>query len=326
MEIKISAKERRHLNFFFIATLAWTWIIGMIPVMLGIHDTLLGEYIFVFTAGIAPSCVGVFMVFKTYTKAARIDYFKRFIPSFKGIWYVIAYGSGYVFIMTILLSLVLKEFPDYTMWNSFLSKPTNIILFIFFLYLYGPANEEFGWRGYALDKLLVNNGFLKGSLILGFIWGIWHLPWIFYASQWQSQSFQISPLWFIIFILQCMASSLIISIGYILSKRNLFTAATLHGIGNSALGLIYLRISLKGGNLAQFVIIGLGLMILGLAYIVFGKKFKTLCAQEIRSLCEQKAEFGMLEVYADRENTERPVIKQAFIDEIGLNKQEDFPS
>lgn len=39
----------------------------------------------------------------------------------------------------------------------------------FFMYLYGPANEEFGLRGYALDKMLIKFGFLKGSLILGLI-------------------------------------------------------------------------------------------------------------------------------------------------------------
>ena len=236
MKNELSKKETRHLWIFFAATILWTWIVGMIPVMVGINNTTLGDYLFVFTAGIAPSCVGIIMVLKTYTKEARRDYFERFIPTWHGSWFVFLYLILFILLMAGALSLALGEYPDFQTLKGFVQNPLSVLSFIFFMYLYGPSNEEFGWRGYALDKMLVKYGFVKGSLILGFIWGIWHLPWIFYATQWQSQAFEVSPLWFVVFILQCMLSSLVISIGYIISKRNYFTAATLHGIGNASLG------------------------------------------------------------------------------------------
>lgn len=149
------------------------------------------------------------------------------------------YAVLLITVMTTMLIVFLGEYPDFITVKGFVKNPLTILSFIFFMYLYGPSNEEFGWRGYALDKMLVKHGFLKGSLIQGFIWGIWHLPWIFYSTQWQSQAFSISPLWFVAFILQCMTSSLVISIGYIISKRNCFTAATIHGVGNVSLGLFY---------------------------------------------------------------------------------------
>lgn len=299
MNTKLTNKETNHLRIFFIVTLLWTWIIGMLPVIFGIHNTTLGNYLFVFTAGIAPSCVGVFLVLKTYTKEARKDYFKRFIPNKLGSWYVIMYLILYMSTMSVVLILFVKELPDFITIRTFIQNPLSILTFIFFMYLYGPSNEEFGWRGFALDKLLVKYGYLKGSLILGFIWGIWHLPWIFYTTQWQSQAFAISPIWFIVFILQCMASSLIISIGHIVSKRNYFMSATLHGIGNSSLGLIYTVISLRGSNLAQFVIIGLGLTIVCITYGFFGEKFKELCSIEIQEIIKNKEKFGMSKVYSD---------------------------
>jgi membrane protease YdiL (CAAX protease family) len=167
------------------------------------------------------------------------------------------------------------------------------------MFLYGPANEEFGWRGYALDKMLIKFGFLKGSLILGFIWGIWHLPWLFYATQWQSQAFNISPLWFVAFVIQCMTSSLVISIGYILSKRNYFTAATIHGVGNASLGLIYTVVSLSGNNMAQIVFIALGLTITFVTLGIYGKKYNALFNYEMQRICVNKDEFGMVEIYSD---------------------------
>jgi hypothetical protein len=123
---------------------------------------------------------------------------------------------------------------------------------------------------------------------------------IFYATQWQSQAFALSPLWFGVFILQCMLSSLVISIGYIISKRNYFTAATLHGIGNASLGLLYTVVSLSGSNLAQVVIIALGLMIGIVTFGIFGKQFNARVDQEIREICLYKEKQGMTEVYKDQ--------------------------
>ncbi|WP_418286265.1 CPBP family intramembrane glutamic endopeptidase [Halorubrum sp. DTA46] len=57
------------------------------------------------------------------------------------------------------------------------------IAFIYILLLGGPLQEEFGWRGYALDPLIDRFGALVGSLGLGLVWGIWHLPWFYMPSM-----------------------------------------------------------------------------------------------------------------------------------------------
>ena len=36
--------------------------------------------------------------------------------------------------------------------------------------------EEFGWRGYAQEKLIRQFGMNRGLILLGVIWGWWHLP------------------------------------------------------------------------------------------------------------------------------------------------------
>lgn len=45
--------------------------------------------------------------------------------------------------------------------------------------------EEVGWRGFMLPRLLSMNKWIKSSLLIGIIWGIWHYPiWIF--STWST--------------------------------------------------------------------------------------------------------------------------------------------
>jgi membrane protease YdiL (CAAX protease family) len=38
-----------------------------------------------------------------------------------------------------------------------------------------PLGEEFGWRGFAYPKMAARFGLVRGSLLLGLVWGVWHL-------------------------------------------------------------------------------------------------------------------------------------------------------
>ncbi len=38
-----------------------------------------------------------------------------------------------------------------------------------------PLGEEFGWRGFAHPRIVARRGLVKGSLLLGTGWGLWHL-------------------------------------------------------------------------------------------------------------------------------------------------------
>jgi len=52
----------------------------------------------------------------------------------------------------------------------------NIPLIISTFFLGGPLQEEFGWRGYALDRLQSKYNSLSSSLIIGVLWAFWHAP------------------------------------------------------------------------------------------------------------------------------------------------------
>lgn len=47
------------------------------------------------------------------------------------------------------------------------------------LIVLGPLSEEYGWRGYFLVKLQQKWNALVSSLVVGAVWGLWHLPLFF---------------------------------------------------------------------------------------------------------------------------------------------------
>ncbi|MFP3975888.1 MAG: type II CAAX prenyl endopeptidase Rce1 family protein [Dehalococcoidia bacterium] len=63
------------------------------------------------------------------------------------------------------------------------------------IFLGGPVSEELGWRGFALPKLLSRHSALAASLIVGVMWGLWHLPAFWIAGAGQHDQ---SVLWFMI--------------------------------------------------------------------------------------------------------------------------------
>jgi len=53
---------------------------------------------------------------------------------------------------------------------------TSVLIYFIILTLGGPLGEELGWSGFALPRLQQGHGPLAGTLLLGSLWGLWHLP------------------------------------------------------------------------------------------------------------------------------------------------------
>lgn len=108
--------------------------------------------------------------------------------------------------------------------------------------------EEIGWRGFALPRLLQKYSPLQASLILGLVWGLWHLPLFWLAGDFH----QDIPL--VLFLVQVVASSVIYTWMYLRAGRSLLIIHLFHAATNTAAGLLPVLPFNAGGSLVPFAI------------------------------------------------------------------------
>ena len=131
-------------------------------------------------------------------------------------WYgFLIIGIPFIFYVGALIkgSLFSEPFPFATF--------SSLITALVFAAIKGPV-EEFGWRGLALPLLQRKLAPFWAGLILGVIWGFWHLPAFFLSGTQQSQ-------WsFFAFFLGCLAISVIATRLFNVSRGSILLPALFH--------------------------------------------------------------------------------------------------
>lgn len=100
-----------------------------------------------------------------------------------------------------------------------------VILFIFQLMI--VWGEEVGWRGYALPKLQAKFHPLIASIILGLLWGLWHLPSFWIAGS-VHQSMSVG-----FFVLATVGYSILYTWIYNGTQGSLWMMCLLHAANNT---------------------------------------------------------------------------------------------
>lgn len=181
------------------------------------------------------------MVFVFYDRKQQLAYLKRCFDIRMIGWktpllLILLYGSGCGLSILISTQFFGGSVPEFSGIREIIRAPHLILLYLFFALISGPLNEEFGWRGFSLDHLLVCFGFFRGSLILGFIWGIWHLPWYFYEGNGQYIAWNVHPVHGLFMIISAITTALMCSAVYIMRSRSVSAAALVHLLSNFLVG------------------------------------------------------------------------------------------
>jgi membrane protease YdiL (CAAX protease family) len=90
------------------------------------------------------------------------------------------------------------------------------------------SGEEIGWRGYLLPKLSARVGLPRASIIVGVIWGAWHLPFFLIAGT--DKSGQSLP----VYVLAVTALSVAMAWLYWRARGSLLLTMLMHAAVNNA--------------------------------------------------------------------------------------------
>ena len=161
---------RHPLVFFFVLTFVFSWGWWGLWQALQMPTPL----IYVRTAGPTIAAFVVLAIISGRPGVLRL--LRSYVHWRVGVpWYLVTL-VGVPVLMFLSYVVVPESLADFVApgW-SFIPSYLGIFAYSVFL-AGGPLLEEGGWRGFALPRLQRLRGPLVGTLILGVLWALWHLP------------------------------------------------------------------------------------------------------------------------------------------------------
>lgn len=213
--------------------------------------------------------VGALVVLVVRWRGGKETYARAGMPGGRWRWWLIL-GLGLLtyFALSTLLNAVFKlgtavdlavARPDEIAagWSPFATQAAMFFNFI----ILGPLldiipffGEEHGWRGF-LQRSLAQIGRVKGTFLVGVIWGLWHAPLVL-----MGYNFPGNPvLGVLLMTIFCVEFAYFLAYAVYKSK-GVWTAAFLHGINNNAIAFFFSIINTPTSNVLSF-----GVGIYGLA-------------------------------------------------------------
>ena len=240
--MKEASKNKKVTILYLVVTIALTWLLQFMPLIIGldIENTSISSFdfasLFFGLGGMMPTLIGVIFVLVFYTKDGIKDFLKRcFVPNkecISAILISLVLICTEVFVTQMISRLLGAENLGFEGLKLIAQNPLYFFYFLFWGIISGPFSEEFGWRGFLTDRLFRKDKVLQMSLLIGFVWGIWHLPLYFYPAQIQHDWFMINPILGLLFIVSCMSAALVYTTIYVVAKRKIFPIFFLHMFKN----------------------------------------------------------------------------------------------
>jgi membrane protease YdiL (CAAX protease family) len=160
---------------YFVIAFAFTWffwgldVLGardMIPALPGL--TVVGTF--------GPLVAAVIVTAQESGRAGLRSLLGRVVRwRVAPIWYAVAIlGPLVITLGAIALHVALGGQPPSL--GLLIGALPTLLIFVVYMMIAVALGEEVGWRGYALPALQARYSALLASLILGVMWGLWHLP------------------------------------------------------------------------------------------------------------------------------------------------------
>lgn len=137
-------------------------------------------------------------------------------------WYMVIVLLPFLLYILSLLCIELLGFPVPPALTTVLALPALIP--IFFLL---AAGEEVGWMGYSFESMESRLGAVRAALVLGVIWGLWHVPFFIFIMP--------DPVVLTSQFFTLVATRVLVVWIFNNTGKSVFAAILFHALGNVAL-------------------------------------------------------------------------------------------
>lgn len=225
--------SRKSLGVYLLLTFGTAWLVWL-PLLIAQYYNLslpVPAVVLITLGSFAPSMIALSLTwrFAGGTGLRRL-LGRALVWRVSPAWYLLALaGPALLMLLSLGGHVVLGgAAPDWVEFGPrWLLVAVNLVLV---LVIGGPLGEEFGWRGFALPALEAHFSPLWASLILGFIWSVWHLP-LFYIVTSAQHSL---PFW--LYALLSLPLSVLITWLYHGTGDSLFLVMLFHAAVNTWAG------------------------------------------------------------------------------------------
>jgi len=250
---------------YFVIAFAFSWIVWLPGVLAaqGLFELPLPELALAGIGAFGPFVAAFYLTGRSQGKAGVKTLIKRALNFRIPFKWVAA-----IFVIHLAVTAAARhlsiwrggELPD----SPVLGSPVAIlILFLVLFFFGGSVNEEFGWRGYALDRIQLKHNALLSSLILGLLWGFWHLPLFFFQTL--SQSYMS----FWIFLGWTCALAILMTWLHNSNGGNILVALLFHTMGNLSASIFPFFNAEKGADQTPLLFATVMYLLVALVVIVF---------------------------------------------------------
>lgn len=235
---KSNHENGRNLLAFFFLTFTYSWMVWLPFVLVEMCKLKTASIFPVFrTLALVIGAFGPFLAAATliarkYGWSEVIRYLRQALDlRIKTRYFALAIlipllitaGAHYIVNLTDIDSLPKTFFPEN------IPVPLVFVIIPYFLMMLVAlgGQEEFGWRGYAQAPLQQKFGVFRGSLVLGIVWGVWHLP-LWFMGDPNHEYYSFFAFW-----LQIISLAIIIGWFYNESGKKVAIAWIVHSVSNT---------------------------------------------------------------------------------------------
>lgn len=222
---------RVSLGGFILLAFAWSWGLGFAGNKMKEALPALSVALMIL-AGFGPSLAAVVVVALSTGTAGLRGWVRRcFAWRIDAGWYLLAFLAPPA-LMVGALALHAALGGSLPALPALSQIPLVVANFGLVLLIGGPLGEEFGWRGYLMPALTARMNWRAASLLIGVIWGAWHLPLFFIADTPQAQM----PM--AVFLLNILAGAVLFGWLFERTGCSVLPALVLHTSLNAYAGIL----------------------------------------------------------------------------------------